>query len=341
MNKSSLTTAATGLILLLALLGLTGLQENTDPPVAGLTLAAPLCAAPTVTQADPTSAPNDLDTPVVISGTGFAVSATVQLDSTELDDVGWVSAARLTATVPWGLDPGVYSVTVVNPGGGPGSLADAFTVTQSIGAWSTGGPYGGELNQIAIHTLTPATVYAAAPAAGIFRSHDGADNWEVIWGGAVDDTAQAALAVALDPDILYLQGIQGVFRSDDGGDTWSSINAPPGSGGLRLCPHPILSNTVYATLGMWHPGDGVFRPDDRGPSWISLTNGLTDTQASALAFDPINPLTMVVGTWNGHVFRSTDSGVSWTYASRPLSNIWRLPLAQHTYLSLVVRGYAS
>ncbi len=307
----------------LAVLLLLTVQGSADVFGSASVSAAP-AAAPTVTAVDPPSAPNDLDTAIVITGTNFEAGAGVQLGGTPLPEVNWVSDTRLEATVPWGLDPGVYTVTVVNPGGESGSLSNAFTVTQAIGAWATGGPYGGNVNQIAIHAITPTTVYAAAPAAGIFRSRDGADNWEVIFAGAVDETAMSALAVAPDADVLYVQSIQGVLRSDDGGDTWTSITRP-GSGGLRLYPHPILSNTVYATVGMWHPEDGgVFRSDDRGQTWITLTNGLTDTQASALAFHPTDPLTMVVGTWNGNIFRSTDGGASWTFASRPLGNIWRL-----------------
>ena len=52
----------------------------------------------------------------------FAASPTASLGTTALTDVTWVNSTTLTATVPWGMDPGVYTLTVVNPDGGTGSL---------------------------------------------------------------------------------------------------------------------------------------------------------------------------------------------------------------------------
>ena len=51
---------------------------------------------------------------------------------TPLTNVTWVNSTTLTATVPWGIDPGTYDLTVVNPDGSD-TMADAFTVTQGIG----------------------------------------------------------------------------------------------------------------------------------------------------------------------------------------------------------------
>jgi hypothetical protein len=61
---------------LLVLLYLIGRGKSGLPrPV----LAAPLAAAPTVTEVTPSSAPNDLDTPIFITGTGFTAGAEVLL----------------------------------------------------------------------------------------------------------------------------------------------------------------------------------------------------------------------------------------------------------------------
>ena len=63
-TAAAVLTATTALVALLCLMG----QGN--PPAPHRALAAPM-AAPTVTAVDPASAPNDLDTPIVITGTGF------------------------------------------------------------------------------------------------------------------------------------------------------------------------------------------------------------------------------------------------------------------------------
>jgi hypothetical protein len=47
------------------------------------------------------------------------------------------------------MDPGVYTLTVSNPGGESDDLPNAFTVTLSIGAWNAGKLYGGPVGFIA------------------------------------------------------------------------------------------------------------------------------------------------------------------------------------------------
>ena len=142
---------------LMCVADLTGFQNP-----SGLVWAASPEQEPTIIEVDPSSAPNDLDTPIVITGTGFTAVPTVTLGSTVLEEVGWVSSATLTAIVPWGMDPGVYDLTVVNPGGESNDLPNAFTVTQGIGVWSASKFYGGEIKDIAINPNSPATLYAAS-----------------------------------------------------------------------------------------------------------------------------------------------------------------------------------
>jgi ABC-type uncharacterized transport system permease subunit len=57
-------------------------------------LAAPL-DGPTVTGVEPDSAPNDLDVPIVITGTGFAVGARVLLGDVALPDASQVSSVTV------------------------------------------------------------------------------------------------------------------------------------------------------------------------------------------------------------------------------------------------------
>ena len=103
------------ILLALALVGLAALA------LSGATDARLLdspASSPTVGSVDPATAANDIDTSVTITGTGFAATPTASLGSTPLKSVTWVNATTLTATVPWGLDPGAYPLTVVNPDGG-------------------------------------------------------------------------------------------------------------------------------------------------------------------------------------------------------------------------------
>ena len=95
--------------------------------------------APTVTAIAPPQAYNYRAVPVTITGTGFVAAPTVTLNQVALTDVVVVSDTTITATVPGGLLPGPYTLTVTNPGGASASLPDGFTALQShtgaLGPW--------------------------------------------------------------------------------------------------------------------------------------------------------------------------------------------------------------
>jgi hypothetical protein len=96
---------------------------------------------PMVLDIQPNSAPNDINTPVVIQGSGFSATIsgtqamtipTVYLGEHQLSHVTWVDTTTLSATIPWKLEPKVYPLTVVNPDGVSGTLPDAFTVINNL-----------------------------------------------------------------------------------------------------------------------------------------------------------------------------------------------------------------
>ena len=286
-------------------------------------LAAPLSL--TVTVVDPSAAPNDLDTPIIITGTGFTTVPTVTLGSTVLDNIGWASAEQLTATVPWGLNAGVYTLTVTNPDGGKGSLPNAFTVTQGIGVWTTGGPYGGQILGLALNPVTPTTVYALAHNAGVFASYDGAAHWQPI---LLDDTPNLLVLDAEDPEVMYLGSACCLLRTQDGGSTWESVS-PGGDGFFHPATHPVSPGVIYIGSSL-HPAQqpapvgGLFRSDNYGETWVTLTVGLTDTLVMDITFHPDDPDKMLVGTRDGNVFLSTDGGETWDWKAKVSSHIERL-----------------
>lgn len=291
---------------------------------------------PMVTGVAPNSGPNDLDTPIVITGTGFAAvlsgdlvvtPPTVRLGDRVLLDTGWISSTQLTATVPWGLDPGDYALTVINPNGSSGNLADAFTVTEGIGTWKTSGPYGGWVEYLALGDEQGEIIYAVVKNVGLFRSRDGGESWELIF---IEIGHENRVTVdTTNPDRLYIakHGYQkdSLYRSEDGGDTWFVMPKPVPDTDINgflafVNPH---NGTLFGALFV-SPGDlcnwvcGLFRFDETDQTWIRLEEtGLLDetTPVSAVAFDPHEPNTMFAALVGGRVLKSVDGGQTWSLHS--------------------------
>ena len=70
---------------------------------------------------------NDLPNDINIYGGEFQIGAYVQLGNISLTTT-FISSTHLWSTVPAGLTPGVYDLTVINPDNGQATLANAYTV---------------------------------------------------------------------------------------------------------------------------------------------------------------------------------------------------------------------
>jgi len=315
------------LLVLFCLLGKVGFGGSSPA------LAAPPQITPTVSLVDPSSAPNDLDTLIVITGGDFVSTPAVYLGDTSLGDVSWVSSTTLEASVPWGMGPDIYTVTIANPGGEWDKLPNAFTVTQAFNVWTTGGPYGGEIWSVTLHPVTPTRVYAAAQSSGLFFSADAADQWQLTLLASPVHRASVSFDASLD-GVMYFAftGGAAMLRTQDGGVSWEHVPVPnPFLHEFNLVAHPITSGVVYATANASmanpiEPGEdgGIYRSTNWGDDWITITTGLTGTHVTALAFHPDDPNVMLAGTRNGHIFTSTNGGDSWSWAAQPSSHVERL-----------------
>ena len=124
-----------------------------------------------------------------------------------------------------------------------------------------------------------------------------------------------AVAVAPgDPATVYVTNkVNGIFRSDDGGANWSALDAP------KQVFSIAVSATDAAIAWAACDGAGVFRTTDRGRTWRSM-NGAgfgKGVKIHDLALHAAKPgLVYAIGndpnTWRGYLFRSDDSGATWT-----------------------------
>jgi fibronectin type 3 domain-containing protein len=150
--------------------------------VHGRPYAAP--EAPVVTGVSPSAAPTAGGTDVTISGTGFAIGATVTFDGLAAANVVFVSATQLTARAPAHAS-GAVTVAVRNPDGQTGTLPSAFTYVEppTIASVSpTGGPVSGG---------TDLTIVGTGFAIGATVTFDGLAAANVVFVSATQLTARA------------------------------------------------------------------------------------------------------------------------------------------------------
>lgn len=286
----------------------------------GANAQAVAAVAPTVSGVSPSSAPNNLDAAVVITGSGFeaVISGTqvitppaIRLGARQLADVGFVTSATLTATVPWGLLPGVYTLTVTNPDGGMGALGEAFTVTQAVGVWTTGGPYGGTVFGLAVSPSLTTSLFAAVYQAGLFHSTDAGDTWASV--SFTGSRSVAAVGYGFHaPIALYAAGGSGLYRSTDGGTAWQTLYS---GGASAYAVNPADEQVVYVSAY----DAGLFRTGDGGQTWEDRSATLPDRRIREITIDPASPATLYATGDSGYVYKTVDEGLHWITATTGLS----------------------
>jgi photosystem II stability/assembly factor-like uncharacterized protein len=181
---------------------------------------------------------------------------------------------------------------------------------------------------------------------GIYKSTDAGKTWT---HHGLDDTRQIGKVIVdpRNPDVVFVAALghayganpeRGVFRSRDGGATWQKVLFKSNDvGAIDLVFDPGDSQIVYASL--WNtrrppwsiyppsygPGSGIYKSTDGGSNWQQLTRGLpTDGVGRiGLAVAPSNRARVyaIVDAKEGGLFRSDDSGATWTKASSD-ARIW-------------------
>ncbi len=222
-------------------------------------------------------------------------------------DVGALSAGTYNGTI---------RITASGASNSPLDIPVTFTVspapTITPGVWTSGGPYGGNIQALAINPMTPAILYAGTDA-GVFKSTNSGATWSAANSGLTDLEFSPVMALVIDPTTptTIFAGIWqgGVFKSTDSGGTW--VNTGLTTQYLQtLAIDPTSTTTLYAgTLD-----GGVFKSTDSGATWAAVNAGLTRLNVCALAINLATPQTLYAGTDAG-VFKSSDSGGTWAAAN--------------------------
>ena len=219
-----------------------------------------------------------------------------------------------------------------------------FKSTDGGNAWSkTTGPDGALVLLIDPHA--PMTLYAGTGSYAVvgsvgqpgtvLKSTDGGMSWQASAAGL---PAASIVALAVDPQTpttLYAATVEtvtngggrsGVFKSVDAGGSWTPANTglPADRPGVfALAIDPQTPSTLYAgtaTSTYTGAGAGVFKSMDGAATWTALEAGLSETEITALAVDPIASRTVYVGTKSGNVLVVTQSDVGPTPTPVPASS---------------------
>jgi photosystem II stability/assembly factor-like uncharacterized protein len=182
-----------------------------------------------------------------------------------------------------------------------------------------------------------------APAGGgVWKTSDGGQIWEPVTDGYFKAGSVGAIAVAeSDSNVVYVgtgsacirgnvsPGV-GAYKSTDAGHTWKFIGLEDAGQIGRVRIHPSNPDLVYvAALGhAFGPNKtrGVFRSKDGGKNWEKVLYVSEKTGAIDLSMDANNPRILYAAMWAGErkpwniisgnseggVFKSTDSGDTWT-----------------------------
>lgn len=187
-------------------------------------------------------------------------------------------------------------------------------------------------------------VLVGSASGGVFKSLNAGITWTPIFdrygSGSIGDVA----FFQNDPDIIWVGTGEannrnssgwgdGIYKSTDSGKSFQNMGLRDTHQIARIATHPKDPDIVYvAAIGhLWgYSGSrGLFKTTDGGSTWTKLTNGLPDDQKTGcteIKMCPADPNILYCsmyhrlrqpwhfhsGSAEGGIYKSTDSGYSWT-----------------------------
>lgn len=191
----------------------------------------------------------------------------------------------------------------------------------------------------------PNLYYFGATGGGVWKTMDGGRSWENISDGYFGGSIGAVEVAQSDPNVIYVGGGEktlrgnvssgyGIWKTVNAGKTWTSVGLKNSRHVPRIRIHPKDHNIVYAAVlgNIYKPTQdrGIYKSTDGGKSWRKTLFVNDQAGAVDLVLDPNNPRIMYASTWRAKrtpyslssggkgsaLWKSTDSGESWTEISK-------------------------
>ena len=169
---------------------------------------------------------------------------------------------------------------------------------------------------LAVDPERPNVMYAGT-SGGVYRSLNATESWAKISSGMVpDDTKMASMAlgvnsIVINPSettILYAGTTKGLFKTTNGGDHWDHLRenlGEPYISGIQL--DPLNPQILYLATS-----EGIQKSLNEGETWTLKNEGLETTSIRAIQMSPQDPQTLYIGTNGGGLYRTINSGTTWT-----------------------------
>jgi hypothetical protein len=228
-------------------------------------------------------------------------------------------------------------------------------ISPVFGAWTSIGPtplanginYSGRIVGIAAHPTDANTIYIAAAGGGVWKTTNGGTSWTPL-----TDTqrtlSMGCIALSKSNPLHVYAGTgeannsgdsnfgRGILTSTNGGTTWSLQTGPAGAFDnsrltcSQIAVDPTNENVAYAAMGnigfngIFPGSTGIYKTTNGGTTWTNVTaaNGKESSASwSDVVIDPNTPTTIYAsvgayyGVANNAVYKSTDSGATWTQLS--------------------------
>ena len=214
--------------------------------------------------------------------------------------------------------------------------------TRSVGNWTLMGPVStvpsgggvGRINCVRFNPINANTVWAGAPAGGLWKSTNGGTNWTTNTDNLPVIGVSDVAINPIDTNIMYIATGDGdagdtyslgVMKSTDGGASWVATGLVWNTNQIRtigrLIINPSDPNMLIAATSA-----GIWRTTNAGATWTQERTG----NYRDVEFMPGNT-NIVYAVSGSQFFKSIDSGDNWSTAiittGLPTTNITRVSIA--------------
>ena len=188
----------------------------------------------------------------------------------------------------------------------------------------------------------PNTVYAGVEDAALFRSTDGAENWQELSGlrghgtgpqwqpGAGGMCLHTVILDRSNPQRIYIAiSAAGAFRTDDGGKTWKPINRglrsqyiPDPDAEIGHCVHHVTTHPSRPEVLYMQKHWDVMRSDNAGDLWKEVSGNLPTDFGFVIDVHAHEPETIYVVPIKSDSEHYVHDGRLRVYRSRSGGNEW-------------------